>query len=222
MTIDEKLEEWWRVHMIDTHEGAAIRNTCVGHGFKRFLEDMKEIMGEPKRDLINMGHAAEMLWSVVANASGGDWTKQSDEWQKAAIRWRDHYHSLISITDESKIEAGQRYVQGFNHMVDILYVGEEVLLGKIANGCEASWDIEYFKSSGYRLVEHLIPKPRIKPKLKAGQRWRKTKAHRTVEIIHVGREKSFGKLIYFNEDGRQEKENVWDNSDILKNYERLD
>jgi hypothetical protein len=35
--------------------------------------------------------AAEMLWTAVANASNGDWSKQSPEWQEAARRWRDAY-----------------------------------------------------------------------------------------------------------------------------------
>lgn len=35
--------------------------------------------------------AAEMLWTVVANVDGGDWSKQSPEWQAAAARWRDNY-----------------------------------------------------------------------------------------------------------------------------------
>jgi hypothetical protein len=38
-----------------------------------------------------MADAAEMLWVVLANVSGGDWTKQTPEWQEAAARWRDYY-----------------------------------------------------------------------------------------------------------------------------------
>ena len=39
--------------------------------------------------------AAEMLWVTLANVSGGDWTKQSAEWQEAAARWRDAYFSAV-------------------------------------------------------------------------------------------------------------------------------
>jgi hypothetical protein len=39
--------------------------------------------------------AAEMLWVVLANVSEGDWTKQTEEWQKAAARWRDNYFMVI-------------------------------------------------------------------------------------------------------------------------------
>jgi hypothetical protein len=34
-------------------------------------------------------------WVVIANASFGDWTKESKEWQKAAARWRDDYFAQI-------------------------------------------------------------------------------------------------------------------------------
>lgn len=39
--------------------------------------------------------AAEMLWVVLANVSGGDWRKQSKEWRDAAARWRDNYFTAI-------------------------------------------------------------------------------------------------------------------------------
>jgi hypothetical protein len=42
-----------------------------------------------------MEDAAEMLWVVLANVSGGDWTKQSTEWQEAAARWRDNYFAAL-------------------------------------------------------------------------------------------------------------------------------
>ena len=42
---------------------------------------------------------AEMLWVVLANASGGDWTKQSHEWQDAAARARDQYFAALRKTD---------------------------------------------------------------------------------------------------------------------------
>ena len=54
--------------------------------------------------------AAEMLWICLANASGGNWSKQTDEWQDAAERWRDNYFvvksKLSSSLTEGKIEQG--------------------------------------------------------------------------------------------------------------------
>ena len=46
---------------------------------------------ELRQRLDKMLHAAEMLWVVLANVSGGDWKKQSPEWQEAAAKWRDRY-----------------------------------------------------------------------------------------------------------------------------------
>lgn len=33
--------------------------------------------------------ALERAWDIIANAGGGDWTKESEGWQKAAAEWRD-------------------------------------------------------------------------------------------------------------------------------------
>jgi hypothetical protein len=40
--------------------------------------------------------ALYQAWTIIANASGGDWSQQSDEWQEAAKRWRDEvFHPLL-------------------------------------------------------------------------------------------------------------------------------
>lgn len=38
---------------------------------------------------------AEWGWTIIANASGGDWTKESEEWQMAAAKYRDDFHERI-------------------------------------------------------------------------------------------------------------------------------
>lgn len=40
--------------------------------------------------------AAEMLWVVLANVSGSDWSKQTPEWQDAAAKWRNHYFDVVA------------------------------------------------------------------------------------------------------------------------------
>lgn len=47
--------------------------------------------------LMKFDDAAEYLWGVVANVSGGDWTLQTPEWQQAAARARDAYHALFAL-----------------------------------------------------------------------------------------------------------------------------
>lgn len=33
----------------------------------------------------------ESAWGIIANAGGGNWSTQSEEWQEAAARWRDNW-----------------------------------------------------------------------------------------------------------------------------------
>lgn len=54
---------------------------------------MNEHLTQNERDLLEAG---EMLWIVLANTSMGDWTKQSQEWQEAARRWADNFHSVAA------------------------------------------------------------------------------------------------------------------------------
>ncbi len=49
----------------------------------------------PQEPALTMADAAEMLWVVLANVSGGDWTQQTPEWQEAAARWRDNYFDAL-------------------------------------------------------------------------------------------------------------------------------
>lgn len=72
---------------------AALHAAAMGAstGLKRgVVDDVAELYGWAQK----MDEAAEMLWTVVANVSGGDWTQQSPEWQEAAARWRDHYFAV--------------------------------------------------------------------------------------------------------------------------------
>lgn len=54
--------------------------------------NMEEPMTEAPTSLVD---AAEMLWVVLANVSGGDWIQQTPEWQDAAARWRDNYFAAL-------------------------------------------------------------------------------------------------------------------------------
>ena len=31
----------------------------------------------------------DYAWTIIANAGGGDWTKETQDWQQAAAKWRD-------------------------------------------------------------------------------------------------------------------------------------
>ena len=49
-------------------------------------------------DTMNEQQLRDLLyeaWGVIANASGGNWEEQSQEWQDAAKRWRDSWHETL-------------------------------------------------------------------------------------------------------------------------------
>lgn len=51
--------------------------------------------------------ALELAWGIIANASGGNWEKESPEWQEAAARWRDNVMPALSrrAADRAKPES---------------------------------------------------------------------------------------------------------------------
>lgn len=54
----------------------------------------QELIGDKAPDQL-MADAAEMLWAVLANVGGGDWSKQTPEWRESAARWRDNYFKAL-------------------------------------------------------------------------------------------------------------------------------
>ncbi len=58
------------------------------------IELCRELMDQDA-NITRLKDAAEMLWVVLANVSGGDWEKQTKEWQEAAQRWRDNYFAVL-------------------------------------------------------------------------------------------------------------------------------
>ncbi len=56
----------------------------------------------------------EMAWGVISNAGQGDWTREHEDWQKAAKKWRDEYHKHLSanrIPSKEKIEEPPTTIQ---------------------------------------------------------------------------------------------------------------
>jgi hypothetical protein len=44
----------------------------------------------------------ELAWGIIANAGGGDWEKESKEWQDAAVKWRAHKAALADERENGK------------------------------------------------------------------------------------------------------------------------
>lgn len=96
----------------------AIGSSVTDPSLAASLTDRVVAKVEPMMDLLRMYHsqevdlasgalsqataaseACEIAWGIIANAGGGDWTLESEEWQKAAARWRDeHWHPLLRDT----------------------------------------------------------------------------------------------------------------------------
>ena len=49
-------------------------------------------MWEKKIDKLDL---LETAWNIIANSNEGNWDKETDEWKKAAERWRDEYFKFI-------------------------------------------------------------------------------------------------------------------------------
>jgi len=47
---------------------------------------------EKRRKKKAMQELLYSAWCVISNVAGGNWAKESSEWQRAAENWRDKYH----------------------------------------------------------------------------------------------------------------------------------
>jgi hypothetical protein len=70
---------WFRDRPVDRSDGCerAERNNLVAE-----RDRLRE-------QITTMRSSIETAWAIIANASGGDWDKQSAEWREAAHRWHD-------------------------------------------------------------------------------------------------------------------------------------
>jgi hypothetical protein len=70
---------------------AQVASTCTdGHDMTPPPELLTAIDAVRTR-LVEGDEAIEVAWGVIANASGGNWERESPEWQAAAARWRDRF-----------------------------------------------------------------------------------------------------------------------------------
>jgi hypothetical protein len=100
-----KNEEWgaWKFvsDMLDTPAPNGIYQTSkcyeLIHDFvvEQKAKARKEATEAHKVEMEELTDAAEMLWVVLANVNAGDWSTQTEEWQEAAIKWRDNYFAKL-------------------------------------------------------------------------------------------------------------------------------
>lgn len=68
-----------------------LRAIKAGYGQSRLLAGLP-VSDKATVELLDLAEAA---WGVIANVSGGDWSRQKDEWVEAAQRWRARYHAAL-------------------------------------------------------------------------------------------------------------------------------
>ena len=54
----------------------------------------RQVLDEQTRDDL-----LELAWIVIANVGGGDWSRESAEWQSAAADWREDYFRALRRKD---------------------------------------------------------------------------------------------------------------------------
>jgi hypothetical protein len=55
-----------------------------------------EVLNLTRQQLAEARDSEELAWGVIANAGGGDWKRETEEWQGATARWRDRYFARLT------------------------------------------------------------------------------------------------------------------------------
>lgn len=88
------------------HWQAARIRALEGGTMNQAETDMQTLKDEVRH--LNVG--IERAWGIIANAGGGEWKTQTDEWQSAAERWRDRF--MLGHPDP-EAHQGQRAMPDF-------------------------------------------------------------------------------------------------------------
>lgn len=84
----------------------------------------------------------ERAWGVIANAGGGDWTRENAEWQQAAAVWRDLWREMADTTKARPNQPSDLppvTAEGVQDFIALL--GEPVPpLDVVASWTKADWD----------------------------------------------------------------------------------
>jgi hypothetical protein len=79
-------------------EDAVLRDT-----FWNAAVDLKKENDELKQRIKRMDDCIQTAWGIIANVSGGDWTRQKPQWQEAVVRWRDNdFHPIMKELSDRK------------------------------------------------------------------------------------------------------------------------
>jgi hypothetical protein len=57
---------------------------------------LRQYIEEQRVKSKNEDEVLNLAWGLIANAGGGNWSVETDEWQKAARRWQELYNKSIT------------------------------------------------------------------------------------------------------------------------------
>jgi len=66
-----------------------------------------------------MRECSNFLWTIICSAGGGDWSKESDDWQKAACLGREQYHAILSTTASRDYKIAREHQQALLKMAQL-------------------------------------------------------------------------------------------------------
>lgn len=46
---------------------------------------------------VGLEDLCEDAWGLISNAGGGNWKKETSEWQGAAAKWREAWHATFNV-----------------------------------------------------------------------------------------------------------------------------
>ena len=87
-------------------EGAEAVNLPQSRIIDQIADHRDELLNENrqlKQRIKRLEDCIETAWGIIANVSGGDWTRQKPHWQEAVVRWRDNdFHPIMKELSERK------------------------------------------------------------------------------------------------------------------------
>ena len=107
MPIEERLSQMTQaVGLATTFKPALVMRVEDPIGM---MQEVEAYLKEREEELLLLREGMERAWGLIANAGGGDWSKESAEWHTAAMVWRDQYwHPFVQRMVQMTGRAAER------------------------------------------------------------------------------------------------------------------
>ena len=96
---------------VKEHETALACLRSLQKAGSDMCDDLRREWKKSEDEIKRLQESEEAAWGLIANAYGGNWDQATDEWKKAAERWRDEYHKHLpqSVTREEDLEPAGKH-----------------------------------------------------------------------------------------------------------------